>query len=320
MRRFLLASACFAWAAAATAQAAPIALVIGNAAYTGLPPLPACSASAGLVARKLASAGYDVSSANDLSNGGMDGAISTFTARAAASPSTAALIYICAYGAGLDERDFILPVSAQIAGPSDLLAEGVLARSVLGGAHGSRQAPLLIALDLVRDPAGKLAPPSGTLARAALPGGVGAAVVVETRPPEAPTELAGALAAAASAGPLGPDTLGRIAAHIHGGNVSTVAGVQDARLDAAPPQAGDQAPTPAAEPATPLPADDQLTEAQRRRVQIALAGLGYYDGRLDGVFGEETRAAIRRWQHEVGAPMTGQLTGPQATKLVAAQK
>ena len=59
-----------------------------------------------------------------------------------------------------------------------------------------------------------------------------------------------------------------------------------------------------------------MTYADRRDVQIALARLGYYDGRIDGVIGPDTRAAIRRWQHEIGAEMTGALSGAQATRLV----
>jgi peptidoglycan hydrolase-like protein with peptidoglycan-binding domain len=62
-----------------------------------------------------------------------------------------------------------------------------------------------------------------------------------------------------------------------------------------------------------------MTHADRRDVQIALARLGYYDGRIDGQFGPDTRAAIRRWQHEVGAEMTGALSGTQATRLVGQQ-
>ena len=59
-----------------------------------------------------------------------------------------------------------------------------------------------------------------------------------------------------------------------------------------------------------------MTDADRRDVQIALARLGYYDGRINGLFGPDTRAAIRRWQHEIGAEITGTLSGAQATRLV----
>ena len=62
-----------------------------------------------------------------------------------------------------------------------------------------------------------------------------------------------------------------------------------------------------------------MTQANRRDVQIALARLGYYDRRIDGVIGPHTRAAIRRWQHDIGADMTGTLSGAQATRLVQQQ-
>ena len=77
-----------------------------------------------------------------------------------------------------------------------------------------------------------------------------------------------------------------------------------------------QAPGPVAAVTKPMPADSDMTEAQRRDVQIALAKLGYYDERLDGIFGPDTRAAIRRYQHELHADMTGMLTADQATRLV----
>jgi peptidoglycan hydrolase-like protein with peptidoglycan-binding domain len=62
-----------------------------------------------------------------------------------------------------------------------------------------------------------------------------------------------------------------------------------------------------------------MTHADRRDVQIALARMSYYDRQIDGLFGADTRGAIRRWQHEVGADMTGTLSGAQATRLVSQQ-
>ena len=80
---------------------------------------------------------------------------------------------------------------------------------------------------------------------------------------------------------------------------------------AAPPVAAAAATQPA------LPAEAAMTAADRRGVQTVLVRLGYYDGRVDGVFGPDTRAAIRRWQHEIGEAMTGRLTA-QATDWSAA--
>ena len=60
-----------------------------------------------------------------------------------------------------------------------------------------------------------------------------------------------------------------------------------------------------------------MTEADRRRIQAALLRLGYYDRQVDGIFGADTRAAIRRFQHEIGADMTGRITSEQAGRLIA---
>jgi peptidoglycan hydrolase-like protein with peptidoglycan-binding domain len=62
--------------------------------------------------------------------------------------------------------------------------------------------------------------------------------------------------------------------------------------------------------------EEQMSEQDRRRVQTVLATMGYYPGRIDATFGPETRAAIRRYQFEIKAELTGRLTAEQATRLV----
>jgi peptidoglycan hydrolase-like protein with peptidoglycan-binding domain len=62
--------------------------------------------------------------------------------------------------------------------------------------------------------------------------------------------------------------------------------------------------------------EDRMTDQDKRQVQVVLATLGYYSGRIDATFGPETRAAIRRFQFEIKADMTGILTAEQATRLV----
>jgi hypothetical protein len=86
----------------------------------------------------------------------------------------------------------------------------------------------------------------------------------------------------------------------------------------APPEFSPGA-APAPVPARPrlvMPDEDHMTEPERRQVQTMLATMGYYAGRIDATFGPETRAAIRRYQFEIKADLTGRLTAEQATRLV----
>jgi peptidoglycan hydrolase-like protein with peptidoglycan-binding domain len=59
-----------------------------------------------------------------------------------------------------------------------------------------------------------------------------------------------------------------------------------------------------------------MSLADRRQVQEALHRLDYYKGPLDGIFGPQTYAAIRRFQQGIGSDATGHLTADQANRLV----
>ncbi len=71
------------------------------------------------------------------------------------------------------------------------------------------------------------------------------------------------------------------------------------------------------EPDVPEPqiAEGDLTRAEWRAIQRSLASLGYEPGPLDGIPGEQTRGAIRRFQAGGGAPATGQLS-PQEIEVL----
>ncbi len=66
-----------------------------------------------------------------------------------------------------------------------------------------------------------------------------------------------------------------------------------------------------------MPAQADMTDANRRQVQEALRRLGYYRGPMDSIFGPLTRGAIRRFQREIGADTTGYLTAEEANRLVS---
>lgn len=58
-----------------------------------------------------------------------------------------------------------------------------------------------------------------------------------------------------------------------------------------------------------------LTRLKRRQMQKGLAAEGFNPGGADGVFGPQTRKAIRGWQAAQGAAATGYLTAEDVNKL-----
>ena len=78
------------------------------------------------------------------------------------------------------------------------------------------------------------------------------------------------------------------------------------------------------QPAVPNIQSLQVVEAllgrgQRRIIQRILKSKGYYNGPLDAIFGDGTRAAIRAFQRDEGAAETGYLTPDQFQQLIASR-
>ena len=314
-------------AAAASGQA----LVIGEANYASLPPLPSCALSAHAVGAALRGIGFAVDEQDDGSSGALYAAIGDLAKKVAAAPQTPTVVYFCGYATGYEDRPFVLPVSANVSRPADALTQGLLAKTLLNAAAGGKTAAGVLVLDTVPMPNSAAVTPLDALLQPALPPTLGYLAATTSTPGNTPTPLASVLV------PL-----------LRGSTVETAKLLSDVRqqmtdlktasvaalhlpdaglyLAGAPapapaPAAAAPPPAPAVAPATDvaksLPDEDQMTDDQRRLVQRALAHLGYYDSKTDGVFGPETKAAIRRWQHEVHLPMTGHLTADQASKLAA---
>jgi peptidoglycan hydrolase-like protein with peptidoglycan-binding domain len=90
----------------------------------------------------------------------------------------------------------------------------------------------------------------------------------------------------------------------------------DTAADAAP--APEPPPLPDETPAEARASEAQLTGAQKEALQIALAWAGVYDGAIDGLYGQGTRAAMAAWQTAEGYEPTGVLTTRQRAALLAA--
>jgi len=124
--------------------------------------------------------------------------------------------------------------------------------------------------------------------------------------PPPPTAAAPPAAPTAAAAPPAP------------GNAPPItpsAPVPSAAPSPSPPTAPPVA-TAATAPPSVLPAEAEMSAADRRQVQEALRRLGYYKGPADGIFGPLTRAAIRRFQQDIRSDATGYLTADQANRLV----
>ncbi|MDQ0455888.1 hypothetical protein QO005_002228 [Rhizobium paknamense] len=76
-------------------------------------------------------------------------------------------------------------------------------------------------------------------------------------------------------------------------------------------------PAPAFTLGTPAIEEALLDRGARREVQGRLTVLGFKTGGTDGVFGNNTRLAISRWQTVVGAPDSGYLSFDQLQRLRA---
>ena len=68
-----------------------------------------------------------------------------------------------------------------------------------------------------------------------------------------------------------------------------------------------------------MPSETRLEGEVVRDAQIALRDAGYEPGRIDGVMGPTTQAAIREFQASYGLPQTGRLDEPTQRQLFAAR-
>jgi hypothetical protein len=317
---------------AARSESSRIALVITNSQYANFPAVSRCAPAAAMVRDILRAKGFEVMERNNLGRGEFDTAIGLLARRVGAAPPTVAVMYYCGYAADFNNRSFLLPVSAVLTRDNDLLSQGILVKSVVESLRRAPDSAGLVLLDVFQPPDA----PSGRMGQLAehLPTSSFAVIAAGNEPNgEGATALALGLRDELSVTDAGVNSVTnglrrRLAKEPVPAQV--VAATADAALAAekrsAPPPIASIAPPPPA----PLPQpsfktappqhamvdEDQMSDSDRRQVQTVLANVGYYSGRIDGTFGPETRAAIRRYQFEIKAELTGHLTAEQATRLV----
>ena len=98
-----------------------VALVIGNSNYQNAPELANPGNDAQSMAQLLNSAGFEVTSAIDLTHNDMIRVVQDFSAKVAArGPNTVAMIYYAGHGVQLAGENYLVPVDAKISSPNDL--------------------------------------------------------------------------------------------------------------------------------------------------------------------------------------------------------
>jgi hypothetical protein len=350
MRACLLAGfATLCWNAS-LAQSQPLhtALIISNAQYAELPPLPRCTTSAALVRDTLKAKGFEVVERSDVRRGEFDAAIGALAKRAAGTPPSVAVLYYCGYAREFNGRPFLLPAAANITRENDVLTQGLIAKSLIDSLARVGESAGVVLIDGFQ-PSDTVATGLAKLAEQTQPGSFAVIGANNDAAAPGPTATAQALrgqlageevslekfvagmradlAKSGANGAVFVAASGRPAFLVGGKPPPAAAPPPSPPVASAPPPpapAPTPAPTPSPPPAAPAPPpqqqvmvdEDRMSDQERRQVQVALATLGYYSGRIDATFGPETRAAIRRYQFEIKAEMTGRLTAEQATKLV----
>jgi len=305
----------------ARSEAPRLALVIGSSAYTAYPELDPCRASAGSLSGALRRAGFQVTERLNPSNGQMGAAISAFAEAVSRAPDTIAVGYVCGYAVALDNRLFLLPASAALARDTDVLSQGIVGRMFVSALARSGARSGLILIDIQALPGATAGLPLASLVDATKLGGMGFAAVQSVGPvPAGTTDLAAAAAAVAAGNDwrAASKTL-RSKLPVSARRTMVIHDPADGGLPLPAPAAMGGGATSGVMPGgsnSAAVAPGSLSMADARRVQLALQRLGYYSGKVDGVTGPDTSAAIRRFQHELRVEMTGQLTRPQIERLL----
>ncbi len=84
------------------------------------------------------------------------------------------------------------------------------------------------------------------------------------------------------------------------------------------PMPGPAAADPQRQSRRPAPAPGDwavLTQSEREHIQFSLSQLGYYTGAIDGLYGPQTRSAIRTFLESIGARPAGTLDPMQISEL-----
>ena len=119
-------------ASCAASTEARVALVIGQSAYRAVPGLPNASNDARRMAELLGSAGFEVTSAPDLSQNDMRQAISDFATKvSAAGQGAVALVFYAGHGLQIDGENYLVPVDVDPKREADIPLQAIRLNDLL---------------------------------------------------------------------------------------------------------------------------------------------------------------------------------------------
>jgi uncharacterized caspase-like protein len=125
-----------------------VALVIGMSKYRNIASLANTVNDATAIAEKLEGLGFEVDRAIDQPLADLVGTISAFSFKS--ETADIALIYYAGHGVELNGQNFLIPVDVKISKPSDVGAQAITLKHLLGAVENARQLRIVI-LDSCRN-------------------------------------------------------------------------------------------------------------------------------------------------------------------------
>lgn len=129
-----------------------VALVIGQSAYRAVTPLPNPANDAKAMSQLLGEAGFDVTSAADLSQNEMREKVGEFAAKVAAKgPDTVALVFYAGHGLQIDGENFLVPVDVDPKREADIPLQAVRLNDILNTLTSVPSKMRILLLDACRN-------------------------------------------------------------------------------------------------------------------------------------------------------------------------
>lgn len=129
-----------------------VALVIGQSNYHSVVALPNPANDARAMSRLLGDAGFDVTSAADLSQNEMREKVSDFAAKVAAKgPDTVALVFYAGHGLQIDGENFLVPVDVDPKREADIPIQAVRLNDILNTLTSVPSKMRILMLDACRN-------------------------------------------------------------------------------------------------------------------------------------------------------------------------